>query len=111
MNVSVVMLRMLHGIFTAYFIACLIALYVSAFTKHVTTITAIAIASLAIEGFFVYVLNQGNCPLIHIQKKIGDPVPFFSLLMPAPLAKRAMPTFAVLTLFGALILAMRYTMR
>jgi hypothetical protein len=64
--------------------------------------------SLAAEGFMVFVLNKGDCPLIHIQKRIGDPIPFFNLIFPAPFAKKAIPIFSMITLAGLLLLIGRF---
>lgn len=108
MKPSILTLRILHGIFTIYFILCLLSMYYAAITKQFTMVTIIAIASLAVEGFMVFVLNKGDCPLIHIQKRIGDPVPFFNLIFPAPFAKKAIPFFSIITLIGLLLLIARF---
>jgi len=108
MKKSVILLRTVHGIFALYFISCLFYIYYAAVTKTFTVILAIALISLAIEGLLVFILNKGDCPLIHIQKKIGDPIPFFDLFLPAPIAKKAIPFFAILTLVGLVFLAVRF---
>jgi hypothetical protein len=68
----------------------------------------IAILSLAIEGVAVFAFNQGDCPLIHIQKRIGDSKPFFELLLPSRLAKQAIPVFALLTIIAILVILLRF---
>lgn len=93
-------LRTIHGLISVYFILCLIYLYYAAIKSSYDILLAISIVSLGIEGFFVFILNKGNCPLIHIQKKIGDDTPFFELFFPYKFAKRAIPTFAILTLIA-----------
>jgi hypothetical protein len=65
------------------------------------------LTSLGLEGFVVFVLNKGDCPLIYIQRKIGDDTPFFNLLLPAKLAKQAVPTLAKLTWVGVILLIIR----
>jgi hypothetical protein len=76
---------------------CIVYLYVAAFVGRFDVWLVIALVSLAIEGFVVFVLNGGDCPLIHLQRKIGDEKPFFELFMPARVARRAIPVFAWLT--------------
>jgi hypothetical protein len=67
----------------------------------------VAVISLGIEGFIVFTLNSGDCPLIHIQRRIGDNTPFFNLFFPAKMAKQAIPTFAKLTWIGVVLLMVR----
>lgn len=78
MKLSIILLRIFHGIFALYFIGCLLYLYYSAITTKVNIITEIALISLALEGLLVFVINKGDCILIHLQKRIGDPVPFLT---------------------------------
>lgn len=101
-------LRVIHGICSLYFVGCLAYLYYSVVYFKPNLLLAIAIISLGIEGFLVFILNKGNCPLIHIQRKIGDDKPFFELFLPHNLAKRAMPMFAVLTWIAVILLVLRY---
>lgn len=93
-------LRIIHGLFALYFIACLIYMYYASFTSQFDPLLLVAVVSLAIEGIVVFVLNGGHCPLIHIQRKIGDDTPFFELFLASHLAKRAIPLFAVITWIG-----------
>jgi hypothetical protein len=68
----------------------------------------LAACSLAFEGVVVFALNSGDCPLIHIQRKIGDDKPFFELLLPPRLAKQAVPFFAGITMVVLLALLLRF---
>jgi hypothetical protein len=68
----------------------------------------IPVLSLGIEGFIVFILNKGNCPLIHVQNKIGDDTPFFNLFFPEKVAKQAIPFFAKLTWIGVGLLLVRF---
>ena len=94
---KVLCLRIIHGLISVYFILCLIYLYYAAFTGRYDVLLAVSMISLGLEGILVFVLNNGNCPLIHIQKKIGDDTPFFEVFFPKAFAKRAIPVFALLT--------------
>ena len=98
------LLRVIHGIFALYFEVCLAYMYYAAFTSTYTIFLLVAVISLAIEGFTVFVLNGGNCPLIHIQRKVGDDTPFFELFFPPHIARRAIPIFAAITWLGVAVL-------
>lgn len=105
---SRIILRICHGILTIYFILCLAYLYFVGFTGNVSDVLfTLAILSLAVEGMAVFAFNKGNCPLIHIQRKIGDDKPFFELFLPPRLAKQAIPVFAFLTIIVLFILLLR----
>jgi hypothetical protein len=109
MTKHILLLRIIHGLFALYFTLCLAYLYYVAITGIVNdTLFLIAIFSLAIEGLLVFVLNNGNCPLIHVQKRIGDDKPFFELLLPPKLAKQVIPMFAGFALLVILLLLLRF---
>lgn len=94
---KVYLLRLFHGLFALYFIACLIYVYFATLTSTFDVRLLIAIVSLGIEGLVVFVLNGGDCPLIHVQRVIGDDTPFFELFFSPKVAKKAIPVFASLT--------------
>ena len=104
---KIVLLRVAHGIFSLYFLLCLIYLYYVGITAHFDYLLAVAVISLGLEGFTIFVLNNGDCPLIHIQRRIGDDKPFFELFLPPNVAKRAIPVFARITWVGVGILTIR----
>ena len=105
----IVGLRILHGALTIYFALCLIYLFIVGITGNVNTaLFILAVFSLAAEGVAVFAFNDGNCPLIHVQRKIGDDKPFFELLLPEYLAKQAIPVFAGLTILALLIILLRF---
>ncbi len=104
---KVFLLRLAHGLFAAYFIACIGVLLYSDVTGRMGVPLIVAVVSLALEGFAVFILNKGDCPLIHIQRKIGDEVPFFELIFPPAMAKRAIPVFAGLTWVAVGVLVVR----
>ena len=51
--------------------------------------------------------NRGDCPLGGLQERLGDPVPLFELVLPAPAAKRAVPTLGGITALGLVLLIVR----
>ena len=102
-------LRIFHGVLTIFFALCLLYLFIVGFTGSVDkTLFTIAIISLAAEGIAVFAFNQGNCPLIHVQKKIGDEKPFFELFLPPKQAKLAIPVFAALTIIALALILLRF---
>lgn len=103
----VFVLRLIHGLFALYFILCLAYLYYAAIFSKIDILLVISVLSLGIEGFVVFAINKGDCPLIYIQRRIGDNTPFFNLLLPAKLAKQAIPTFAKIAWIGVLLVAIR----
>lgn len=108
MKRTVLALRIFHGVIALYFIGCLIYIYYAAVVGNFDLWLVVALASLAVEGFVVFVLNGGDCPLIYLQRRVGDDKPFFELLLPEPAAKRAIPVFAGLAWIGAGLLAVRF---
>jgi hypothetical protein len=104
---SILLLRLIHTAFALYFISCIIYLYYAVFTLQINILLYIAIASLVLEGFLVFILNNGHCPLAPLQRKLKDPVPFFNLFLPEHLAKKAIPFFSVVTYLGILLLVVR----
>lgn len=104
---KIYILRFIHGLFALYFIACLIYLYFAIIISRIDSLVAIAILSLGIEGVIVFILNKGDCPLIHIQRKINDNTPFFELFLPPVYAKKAIPFFSSLTWLAVALLLIR----
>lgn len=104
---KIYILRVIHGLFAIYFLICLLYLYYAALFSEIDFFLLIAVLSLGIEGFIVFILNKGDCPLIYIQRRIKDNTPFFNLFLPAKLAKQALPTFAKLTWIGVALLVLR----
>lgn len=104
---KIFILRVIHGLFAMYFILCLVYLYYAAIFGKIDIFLLISGVSLGLEGFTVFILNKGDCPLIHIQKKIGDNTPFFQLFFSAKLAKQAVPALAKITWVGIALVALR----
>jgi hypothetical protein len=110
-SIYVYLLRSVHGLFAIYFIACIAYIYYAAITLKIDLFLGVAVVSLLIEGLLVFVLNSGDCPLIHLQRKLDDPVPFFNLFLPAHLAKKAIPFFTGIMLLGIVLLIVRLLLK
>lgn len=109
MTKRILLLRIVHGLLALYFILCLLYLgYVALTGKVNDTLFIISIISLTLEGIVVFTLNSGDCPLIHIQRKIGDDKPFFELFLPPRLAMWAIPVFAAFGMVILLVILLRF---
>ncbi|HEX7963917.1 MAG TPA: hypothetical protein VF466_05005 [Candidatus Saccharimonadales bacterium] len=109
MSKRVLFFRLFHGILSIYFIGCLIYLYFVGIAMRVNdALFTIVLLSVMGEGIAVYIFNGGDCPLIHVGRKIGDEKAFFELLLPPKAAKIALPFFAVLTLLAITLLLLRF---
>ncbi len=108
---QIILLRIAHGLFAGYFLACLLYLYFAAIAGVFDYLLVVAAISLAAEGIFIFVFNKGDCPLIHVQRKIGDDKPFFELFFPPALAKQALPLFAKFTWLAVALLLVRFVFR
>lgn len=58
-----------------------------------------AITFLLVQGVAL-VVGRGNCPFGPFQRRLGDPVPMFELILPPRAAKAAIPVLLVVTIVG-----------
>ena len=77
-----------------------------AFSGRRGRLLQIASASLIGEGVLV-AANGGDCPLGGMQKRLGDPVPLFELVLSPRAAKRAVPTLGAITTAGLVLVVVR----
>lgn len=89
---------------------CLVYLYYAAILQKFNMLLVIAFMSLAIEGFVVYVVNKGDCPLGYLHEKVGDKKPFFELFFPVKFAQNAFKIFSIITWGGVFLLMVRILM-
>jgi hypothetical protein len=61
---------------------------------------------LTLEGIAL-VVGRGNCPFGPLQRRLGDPVPLFELVLPPRAAKAAIPVLTVVTLAGIAAVVVR----
>lgn len=101
---KILLLRIIHSFFAFFFISCIIYIYYSAYIKQMSLWVVLAIFVLALEGFLVFIVNKGDCPLAPLQYKLGDNTPFFNLFLPAEMAKKAVPFFTLVTIVGIVLL-------
>lgn len=67
---------------------------------------AASVGLLGAEGFAL-AIGRGNCPFGSFQRRLGDPVPMFELILPPRAAKAAIPILTVVTLAGFAAVALR----
>ena len=103
---TVVALRIGHGVVVAFFIGCMAILYASSWDARVDRTTWVAVAALSGEGGLV-LASRGDCPLAPVFRRLGDETPFFELLLPAKVAKQAVPFLGAVTALGFVLLAVR----
>jgi hypothetical protein len=103
---AIVAWRTAHGLITAGFLAAISVIWTSALTGRRGRWLRPAVISLIGEGAVV-ALNHGDCPLGPLGERVGDPVPFFELLLSPRAARRAIPALGAFTILGIVISALR----
>jgi hypothetical protein len=68
--------------------------------------TLASVAWLSLEGVAL-AIGRGDCPAGPFQRRLGDPVPMFELVLPPRAAKAAIPVLLVVTLAGFAALLVR----
>lgn len=67
----------------------------------------LAAVSVSLEGLAVFVFNNGDCPLIHLQRRLDDDKAFFALFLPERQARWVLPVVGLITTGGLLALLIR----
>jgi hypothetical protein len=98
--------RTAHGLITVAFLAAIVVIWRSALTGGRSRWLRPAVAAVVGEGAAV-ALNHGDCPLGPLGERVGDPVPFFELLLSPRAARRAIPALGGFTTLGIGLLAVR----
>jgi hypothetical protein len=81
-------------------------IWVCAARRRRNRLLGASIAFLSVEGVGL-VIGGGDCPMGPFQEQLGDPVPFFELVLPPRAAKAAVPILAAASLAGFLAVAVR----
>jgi hypothetical protein len=101
----VVLIRLLHGSISLFFIACMGCVFYAAFSRRRPRLLYPAIAALTAEGAVV-LANGGKCPLGRVHHRYGDDRDFFELFMPHRFSRHAVPVLTAVTAIG-IVLALR----
>jgi hypothetical protein len=65
-----------------------------------------SVAFLSVEGVGL-LIGGGDCPMGNVQAQMGDPVPFFELVLPPRAAKAAVPILAWASVAGIVAVVLR----
>jgi hypothetical protein len=98
--------RIAHTVWSIVSLASLANIWACAFTRQRNRMLGPGIAFLGVEGLAL-VVGRGDCPFGPLQRRLGDPVPLFELVLPPRAAKAAVPLLAAVTLAGLLVLVIR----
>jgi hypothetical protein len=98
--------RVFHAAWSVAGLASLGYIWACAATRRRDRRLWASIAFLSIEGAGL-IVGGGDCPMGPLQARIGDPVPFFELVLPPRAAKAAVPILAGASVGGFVAVALR----
>ena len=98
--------RIGHFVIAAIELSAVGYLWTCAITRRRDRTLGLALALLSAQGVAL-VIGRGNCPLGPLQRRLGDPVPLFELVLPARAAKAAVPALFAVTIAGVVALVLR----
>jgi hypothetical protein len=98
--------RVIHAAWSVAGLASLGYIWVCAIRRRRNRGLSASVAFLALEGAGL-IVGRGDCPAGPLQEQMGDPVPFFELVLPPRAAKAAVPILAAATVAGFLAVALR----
>jgi hypothetical protein len=101
--------RVFHAAWSVAGLASLAYIWTCAATRRRDRWLSASIAFLSIEGAGL-VIGGGDCPMSPLQARIGDPTPFFELVLPPRAAKTAVPVLAAASIAGFAAVALRRPM-
>jgi hypothetical protein len=98
--------RILHTLIAVVDLAALGYIWTCAVRRRRDRVLHASVVALLVEGVAL-VVGRGNCPLGPLQRRLGDPVPLFELVLPRRAAKAAVPLLAAISLVGLALVAVR----
>jgi hypothetical protein len=100
------MFRIAHAAWSVASLASLAYVWACALGRRRDRPLAGAVAFLSLEGLAL-IVGRGDCPMAPLQRRLGDPVPLFELVLPAAAAKAAIPVLTLVTIGGFAALIVR----
>ena len=100
--------RAAHAAFAVLQLSALGHVWICALTGRRDRALAASVGFLLVEGGAL-IVGRGNCPMGPFQRRLGDPVPLFELVLPPRAAKAAVPVLAVIAVAGIAALVIRST--
>jgi hypothetical protein len=98
--------RVAHGAYSVVGLGSLATIWWSAASRRRNRLVRGAVLFLLAEGGAL-IGGRGNCPFGPFQASLGDPVPFFELILQPRAAKAAIPILAAASLAGLGAMAAR----
>lgn len=98
--------RLVHALWSVAGLASLADVWYCAITRRRDRVLAASVTFLVVEGTGL-VFGGGDCPMSPLQDRLGDPVPFFELVLPPRAAKAAVPILAGVSAAGLIAVALR----
>ena len=98
--------RLAHVAFGLLNLAALAYVWFCAATGRRDRALGVSVGLLGAEGLALLV-GHGNCPFGPFQRRLGDPVPMFELVLPRRAAKAAIPVLAAISVTGFAALLVR----
>lgn len=98
--------RVFHASWSVAGLASLGYIWACAGARRRDRLLAASIAFLSLEGVGL-IIGGGDCPMGPFQEQLGDPVPFFELVLPPRAAKAAVPILAGASIAGILAVVLR----
>jgi hypothetical protein len=98
--------RIFHATWSVIGLASLGYIWACAIARRRDRALGASIAFLSIEGVGL-LIGGGDCPMGSFQEKLGDPVPFFELVLPPRAAKAAVPILAWAAIAGIALVVLR----
>ncbi len=98
--------RVVHAAWSVAGLASLGYIWACAFSRRRDRRLWASMTFLSIEGVGL-IVGGGDCPMGRVQATMGDPVPFFELVLPPRAAKAAVPILAAASVGGFIAVALR----
>ena len=98
--------RIAHLTWGAVALAALTHLWRCALTGRRDRPLVLGAALLGLQGAAL-IAGRGDCPMGPFQRRLGDPVPMFELVLPPSAARAAIPVLGGISLAGFALLALR----
>jgi hypothetical protein len=98
--------RVFHAVWSVVGMASLGYIWFCAIRRRRDAALAASIGFLSLEGAGL-IVGRGNCPAGPMQREMGDPKPFFELILPPRAAKAAVPILAGASVAGFAAVALR----
>ncbi len=102
--------RVFHAAYSVVGLASLGYIWAAAAARRRDRRLWASMAFLSLEGAGLLV-GGGDCPMGPLQARLGDPVPFFELVLPPRAARAAVPILAAASVAGFIAVALRRPVR